>query len=86
MLPVSALAVKGLTRKSCGSVLQTLSGLLRTAKAWGYIPGVFDRSGLSLPREGEKQEERFFTAEQVKYLHSEGVTWILKSVSARWTQ
>jgi integrase len=65
---ISALAAKGLTRKSCDNVLQTLSGLLRTAKAWGYIPAVFDRSALSLPREGEKQEERFFTAEQVKQI------------------
>ncbi len=63
---VSALAAKGLTRKSCDNVLQTLSGLLRTAKAWGYVPAVFDRSALSLPREREKQEARFFTAEQVK--------------------
>jgi integrase len=63
---ISALAAKGLTRKSCDNVLQTLSGLLRTAKAWGYVPAVFDRSVLSLPREGEKQEERFFTAAQVK--------------------
>jgi Phage integrase, N-terminal SAM-like domain len=47
---ISALAAKGLTRKSCDNVLQTLSGLLRTAKAWGYIPAVFDRSALSLPR------------------------------------
>jgi integrase len=65
---ISALTAKGLTRKSCDNVLQTLSGLLRTAKAWGYIPAVFDRSALSLPREGEKQEERFFTAEQVKQI------------------
>jgi integrase len=63
---ISALTAKGLTRKSCDNVLQTLSSLLRTAKAWGCVPAVFDRSALSLPREGEKQEERFFTAEQVK--------------------
>jgi hypothetical protein len=47
---------------------------------------VFLTGLVFLSREGEKQEERFFTAEQVKYLHSEGVTWILKSVFARWTQ
>ena len=62
---ISALAAKGLTRKSCENILQTLSSLAKTAKAWGYIPAVFDRSALSLPREGEKHEERFFTAEQV---------------------
>src|SRR5437899_3492942 len=65
---ISALATKGLTRKTCNNVLQTLSGLTKTAKAWGYIPAVFDRSALSLPREGEQQEERFFTAEQVKQI------------------
>jgi len=63
---ISALTAKGLTRKSCDNVLQTLYGLLRTARAWGYVSAVFDRSALSLPREGEKKEERFFTAEQVK--------------------
>jgi integrase len=65
---ISALTAKGLTRKTCDNVLQTLSGLLKTAKAWGYIPIVFDRTALSLPRECEKQEERFFTAEQVKQI------------------
>ena len=63
---ISALTAKGLTRKSCDNVLQTLSGLLKTAKAWGYVPAVFDRSALSLPREGEKKEQPFFTAEQAK--------------------
>jgi hypothetical protein len=32
---ISALTAKGLTRKTCDNVLQTLSGLLKTAKAWG---------------------------------------------------
>jgi integrase len=63
---ISALTAKRLTRKCCDNVLQTLSGLLKTAKAWGYIPAVFDRSVLSRPREGEKQEERFFTAAQAE--------------------
>jgi len=66
--PLAVLCTPHLAQKSCDNVLQTLSGLLRTAKAWGYIPAVFDRSALSLPREGEKQEERFFTAEQVKQI------------------
>jgi integrase len=65
---VSALVAKGLSRKSTENVLQTLGGLLKTAKAWKYIPEVFDRAALSLPREGEKKEERFFTAEQVKLI------------------
>jgi len=63
---ISALAAKGLTRKSIENVLQTLGGLLKTAKAWKYIPEVFDRAALSLPRSGEKKEERFFTAQQVR--------------------
>jgi len=65
---ISALAAKGLTRKSCENVLQTLTSLAKTAKAWGYIPAVFDRSALSLPLEGEKQEERFFSADQVNQI------------------
>ena len=63
---ISTLATQGLTRKTCENILQTLSALVRTAKAWGYVPVVFDRAALSLPRECEKQEARFFDAEQVK--------------------
>jgi hypothetical protein len=63
---VSAMAAKGLTRKTCENVLQTLASLVKTAKAWRYIPEVFDRAALSLPRESEKTEERFFTAAEVK--------------------
>lgn len=63
---ISQLAAKGLTRKTCENVLQTLASLIRTAKAWRYIPEVFDRSALSLPRGEEKHEERFFTASEVK--------------------
>jgi len=63
---VSELTAKGLSRKSIENVLQTLGGLLKKAKAWKYIPEVFDRAALSMPREGEKKEERFFTAEQVR--------------------
>jgi integrase len=65
---ISTLAAKGLTRKTCDNVLQTLSSLLKTAKAWGYVSTVIDRSALSLPREGEKVEERFFTAEQARQI------------------
>jgi len=65
---VSALAAKGLSSTSTGNVVQTLAGLLRTAKAWKYIPEVFDRAALSMPRAGEKKEERFFTAEQVRLI------------------
>jgi integrase len=65
---VSSMSVNGLSRKSCENVLQTLSSLVKTAKAWRYIPEVFDRTALSLPRAGEKAEERFFTAKQVKQI------------------
>jgi integrase len=63
---VSGMAAKELSRKSCENVLQTLLSLVKTAKAWRYVFEVFDRAALSLPREGEKTEQRFFTAEQVK--------------------
>jgi integrase len=55
--------------KTCLVILSTnlnvspfLEGISR------YIPAVFDRSALSLPREGEKKEERFFTVEQVRQI------------------
>jgi integrase len=65
---ISSMSTNGLTRKSCENVLQTLSSLVKTAKAWRYIPEVFERAALSLPRAAEKTEERFFTAEQVKLI------------------
>ena len=63
---VSQMAAKRLTRKTIENVLQTLSSLVKTAKAWRYVPEVFDRAALSLPRECEKAEERFFTADEVR--------------------
>lgn len=39
---------------------------MKTAKAWRYVPELFDRAALSLPREREKTEERFFTAEEAR--------------------
>jgi integrase len=63
---ISSMSTNGQTRKSCENVLQTLSSLVKTAKAWRYIPEVFERAALSLPRASEKTEERFFIAEQVK--------------------
>jgi integrase len=65
---VSQLAAKGLSSKSIENVLQTLGGVMKIAKAWKYVPEVFDRSALSMPRAGEKKEERFFTAEQVRLI------------------
>jgi len=63
---ISALAVAGLSRKTIENILTTLHSLLGTAKKWGYVPAVFERSALSLPREGERKESRFFSAEQVR--------------------
>ena len=63
---ISTLAAKGLSRKSCENILQTLSALFKAAKAWGYVPTVFERSALSLPREAERREERSFAAGEVK--------------------
>jgi integrase len=63
---VSQMAAKGLTRKTIENILQTLSSLVKTAKAWRYVPKVFDRSALSLPRAREKTEVRFFTADEVR--------------------
>jgi hypothetical protein len=59
-------AAKGLTRKTIENVPQTLSRLVKTAKAWRCVPQVFERAALSLPREREKTEERFFTADEVR--------------------
>jgi integrase len=63
---VTNMAVRGLSRKTCENVLQTLSSSMATAKAWHYIFAVFDRSALSLPRHSESKEPRFFTAAQVQ--------------------
>lgn len=63
---VTSLALSGLSRKSIENVITTLHSLLNTAKKWGYVPVVFERSALSLPREGERREARFFDAEQVR--------------------
>src|SRR5258708_32716806 len=46
---VSALVAKGLSRKSSENVLQTLGGLVKTAKAWQYITRACDQRALSLP-------------------------------------
>lgn len=63
---VTSLALSGLSRKSIENVITTLHSLLQTAKKWSYVPVVFERSALSLPREGERREARFFDAEQVR--------------------
>jgi integrase len=59
---VTYLATGGRSRKTIENVLLTLSSLLRTAKAWDYACGSFSLSGLTLPRNGVKKEQRCFTA------------------------
>jgi integrase len=61
---VTSLATGGRSRKTIENVLLTLSSLLRTAKAWDYACGSFSLSGLTLPRNGVKKEQRCFTAEE----------------------
>lgn len=63
---VSSLAVTGLSRKSIENVVTSLHSLLGIARKWGYIPAVFERSALYLPRDTERKEARFFSAEQVR--------------------
>jgi len=63
---VSEMAAKGLSRKSIENVLQTLLSIVKTAKKWHYVHDVFERADLSLPREREKRDTRFYTAEQAQ--------------------
>ena len=62
---VTSLAVAGLSRKTVENILLTLSSLMRVAKAWGYATGGYSSSDLTLPREGVKKEQRYFSAEDV---------------------
>ena len=62
---VTSLAQGGLSRKTIENVLMTLSSLFRTAKAWDYATGNYSLSGLTLPRNGVKNEPRCFTAEEI---------------------
>lgn len=61
---VTSLATGGRSRKTIENVVLTLSSLLRPAKAWAYACGSFSLSGLTLPRDGVKKEQRCFTAEE----------------------
>jgi integrase len=63
---VTSLATAELSRKSIENVLTSLHSLLSTAKKWGYVPAVFERSAISLPRAGEKKESRSLEAEDVR--------------------
>lgn len=63
---VAYLASGGRSRKTVENVLLTLSSLLKTAKAWGYACGDFRFAGLTLPREGVREEPRCFTDDEVR--------------------
>lgn len=61
---VSSMATAGLSRKTVGNVLLTLSSILNKAKAWDYPCGGFKFSDLTLPRDRVKKEQRCFTAQE----------------------
>lgn len=63
---VAYLASGGRSRKTVENVLLTLSSLLKTARAWGYVCGDFRFADLTLPREGVKEEPRCFTDDEVR--------------------
>ena len=63
---ISALAATGLSRKTIDNVIGSLQSMLGTAKRWGYVPFVFARKDLYLPRETERKESRFFDATQIR--------------------
>lgn len=50
-----------LTRKTVSNILSTLSGILGTAKRWGYTCTGVNFETLTLPEGGERVEARFFT-------------------------
>jgi len=63
---IAYLASGGRSRKTVENVLLTLSSLLKTAKAWGYACGDFRFAGLTLPREGVREEARCFSDDEVR--------------------
>jgi integrase len=62
---VTYLATGGRSKKTVENVLLTLSSILRTARAWDYACGNFSFSGITMPREGVKKEQRSFTDAEV---------------------
>jgi len=56
----------GRSRKTVENLLLTLSSLLKTARAWGYVCGDFRVAGLTLPRYGVKKDPRCFTDDEVR--------------------
>lgn len=53
-------------RHSVLNIVGTLSGILRTARKWGYITGPFMRADLDLPTDTKPVMRRRFTPEQVR--------------------
>ncbi len=56
------------SRKTTMNVLSVLRSILRTAKSWGYCCHALNLAELALPVAEEKEESRFFTAEQVRQI------------------
>jgi integrase len=54
------------SRKTLLNIVGTLSSMLRTAKAWGYVVQGVDFSNLVLPQRSEIQIAACFTAQQVR--------------------
>jgi integrase len=63
---VAYLASGGRSRKTVENVLMTLSSLFRTARAWQYACGSWSLEDLTMPREGVKKEQRWFTDEEMQ--------------------
>ena len=62
---VTRLARANLSRKTVMNVVSTLSSILETAKAWGYVCQSVNYKCLSFPTEEVQPEARFFTLDEV---------------------
>jgi len=62
---VTKLATASLSRKMVMNVTSTLSSMIETAKAWGYVCHPVNYKNLSFPTEEVQPEARFFTLEEV---------------------
>jgi integrase len=58
---------RSVSRKTAVNILGTLSSMLGTAKAWGYVCQTVDVAALALP-EKPRAEARFFTADQARQI------------------
>src|SRR5262249_32340033 len=65
---ITRIAEGGLSSKYVRNVLVTLSGMVSTAKKWGYICEAVDFDNLVLPERGLHGEARTFTAEHGKQI------------------